>query len=215
MWILLAAFKSLSFTEPQSHRYSRIASDHLPWYTAPQQAHNLELGNHWSILDTIRPYQAALYSSCLTISPKFASLIAFASFLFFTMFLTRNDSVQITWFSFISFVVILCVKSTRQFAIFSWIFATMMRCLLKLLEPFVFLESLRCALASFFSYFVVYLGLLNTTPSEQTASDLIPTSTPTVLLAIETGCHWIVLIVWLSVDFSSWLRWFALYQHWI
>src|SRR4028119_735090 len=65
----------------------------------PQLPHRLELGNHRSILTSVRPYPSHLYSSCLTNSPQLASLIERASFRFFIIFFTAKSSTAIVWFS--------------------------------------------------------------------------------------------------------------------
>ena len=80
----------------------------------PQHEHRFELGKNGSILTRFRFAQSALYSSCWTNLPQLASAICLLSLGFFIMFFTRNDSMQTTWFSFISSRVNLCKLSNRQ-----------------------------------------------------------------------------------------------------
>jgi len=167
-----------------------LHSGHVHWRVAksnlssvyPQQEHRLLDGNQRSIATTVRPRQFALYSSCLTSSPQLASLIDFANMGFFTIFLTAKFSTQITWFSLISVVVNLWVKSLRQSAICSWIRATFALALRRLLEPFCFFANRFWYLANLAAYFAVYRGFPDTTPSELITTSLIPTSIPTTEL---------------------------------
>jgi hypothetical protein len=164
--MLRAAFTSRSCAVWHSgHVQERVAKSNLS-NVYPQQEHRLLDGNQRSIATTVRPYQPALYSSCRTSSPQFASLIDLASVGFFTIFLTVRFSTQITWFSLISAVVNLWVKSFRQSAICSWIRATLALALRRLLEPFCFFASRFWYLANWVACFAVWRGLPDATPSE-------------------------------------------------
>src|SRR5437667_7537100 len=97
--ILRAALRSRSWTTPHSgHVHTRISSDKES-STCPQSKQRLEEGYHLSILTRVRPYHAALYSSCLTNSDQPTSLMALARQWFLTIFLTCRLSMQTTWFS--------------------------------------------------------------------------------------------------------------------
>ena len=167
-----------------------LHSGHVHWRVAksslssvyPQQEHRLLEGYQRSIATTVRPLQLALYSSCLTISPQLASLIDFAKVGFLTIFLTAKFSTQITWFSLISVVVNLWVKSLRQSAICSWIRATFALTLRRLLEPFCFFANRFWYLANLAAYFAVYRGFPDAIPSDVITTSLIPTSIPTTEL---------------------------------
>src|SRR5215831_15356362 len=102
----------------------------------PHAWQRCELGYQRSILASVRPYQLALYSSWRTNSPQPTSLMLLASVGLRTMFLTANDSMQITWFSRISRVVSLWRPSERWSAILAWTRATFRRALSRFLEPF-------------------------------------------------------------------------------
>jgi len=146
----------------------------------PQQEQRLLDGYQRSIATTVLPYQSALYSSCRTSSPQFASLIDFANVGFLTMFLTARFSTQIVWFSRISVVVNLWVKSLRQSAILAWTRATLSFALRRFFEPFCLRANRRWYFAKRAAYFAVWRGLPDATPSEVTITSLMPTSIPTV-----------------------------------
>src|ERR1700693_928093 len=104
----------------------------------PQSKQRLEDGYQRSILTTVRPSHAALYSSGDTTSLHPTSLMALASLSFFTMFLTARLSTQIVWFSRIRRVESFCEKSRRRSVIRAWIRATLRRALPRFLDPFFF-----------------------------------------------------------------------------
>ena len=157
--MLRAAFTSRSCVALHSgHVHCRTANSSLS-SVYPQQEQRLLDGNQRSIATTVLPYQPALYSSCRTSSPQFASLIALARVGFLTMFLTARFSTQIVWFSRISAVVNLWVKSLRQSAILAWTRATLRFALRRLLEPFCLRASRRWYFASRAAYWAVWRGL--------------------------------------------------------
>lgn len=147
----------------------------------PHSEQSLLDGNHRSIETKVRPYQSALYSNWRTNSPQLQSLIDLANLRFLIMFFTLRLSTLITWFSFISFVVSLWVKSFRQSAIFAWILATFSLALRLLLPPNFFLAKFRSAFAKAWAYLAVYFGLPDSHPSSEITIDLIPRSRPDVL----------------------------------
>src|SRR5437879_4083449 len=106
--MLYAALMSRSWQTPQpgqTHsRTSRVRMSRL----YPQALHVLLVASHRSMMTTVRPYHAALYSSCRRISPHPTSLMALARQWFLSMPATCKSSRQITWFSRISLVVTLC-----------------------------------------------------------------------------------------------------------
>ena len=153
--MLHAAFTSrLWMVLHSGHAHCRVAKSSLS-RVYPQLEQRLLEGNQRSIATTVRPYQPDLYSSCLTNSPQFASLMDLASVGFLTMFLTARFSTQITWFSLIRVVVNLWVKSFRQFAIFSWMRATFFLAFSRFFDSFCFLYQI---LLKYFSiyYWVTY-----------------------------------------------------------
>ena len=74
----------------------------------PQSEQVLEEGYHRSILMRVRPYHVALYSSWRVNSPHPTSLMALAKQWFCSIPLTFSVSKQITWFSRINLVEVLC-----------------------------------------------------------------------------------------------------------
>lgn len=166
------------------HVHCRVAKSSLS-NVYPQQEHLLLDGYQRSIATTVLPYQPALYSSCRTSSPQFASLMDLARVGLRTIFLTAKFSTQITWFSRISAVVSLWVKSIRQSAIFAWTRATFNRALRRLFDPFCLRANRRWYFANRAAYLAVFRGFPDATPSEVTTTSLIPTSIPTT--AFTTG----------------------------
>ena len=178
--MLRAAFTSRSCVILHSGQvHCRVAKSSLS-NVDPQQEQRLLDGYQRSIATTVLPYQPALYSSCQTNSPQFASLIAFASVGFLTLFLTAKFSTPITWFSRISAVVNLWVKSLRQSAIWAWTRATLSFALRRWLEPCCLRANRRWYFANRAVCFAVWRGFPEATPSEVIATSLMPTSIPTV-----------------------------------
>src|SRR2546430_14475121 len=92
--MFFAALLSRSWTTPHAgHTHERTSSGKES-SICPQSKQRLEEGYHLSILTTVRPYHAALYSSCLTNSDQPTSLMAFAKEWFLTIFLTCRLSMQ-------------------------------------------------------------------------------------------------------------------------
>ena len=85
----------------------------------PQLEQRFELGKNWSIKAMLRPAQSALYESMDIKRPQLTSAICLLKLRFLIMFFTRNDSTQITWFSFINSRDNLCRLSNRQSEIFA------------------------------------------------------------------------------------------------
>src|SRR6266567_9514607 len=103
-----AALTSRSCQTPHAgHVHSRTSRSSSA-STKPQARHVLEDGYHLSILTSVRPYHAALYSSWRTNCDQPTSAMAFANLWFFSMFLTASVSRQITWFSHMSLVDVCC-----------------------------------------------------------------------------------------------------------
>src|SRR2546425_9734835 len=97
--MFFAALRSRSCTTPHAgHAHERTSSGKES-RIYPQSKQRLEEGYHLSSLTMVRPYHAALYSSCLTNSDQPTSLMAFAKQWFLTMFLTCRLSMHTTWFS--------------------------------------------------------------------------------------------------------------------
>ena len=127
--MFLAAFISRSWSVLHSgHVHCRLESGILA-STYPQFEQRLLDGYHLSIPISSRPYQQALYSSCLRNSDQLASLIALDRQRFFCIFLTDKVSTAIVWFSLISLVESLCRKSLRVSAILACKRATFFRAL--------------------------------------------------------------------------------------
>src|SRR6266705_2539937 len=106
--MFFAALLSRSWTTPHAgHTHERTSSGKES-SICPQSKQRLEEGYHLSILTTVRPYHAALYSSCLTNSDQPTSLIAFAKLWFLTICLTCKLSTHTTWFSRMMRVESLC-----------------------------------------------------------------------------------------------------------
>ena len=177
--MLRAAFMSRSWTTPHSgHVHPRTFNGSDP-IVYPQSLHRLLDGYHRSIPINVRPYQSALYSSCLTNSAQLASEIDFARQWFFCMLLTAKLSTAITWFSFISRVESLWRKSFRASEILAWIRATFIFAFARLAEPFCFFASRRCSLASLASFLRKVLGDAIFSPVERIAKCVNPRSIPT------------------------------------
>jgi hypothetical protein len=70
--------------------------------------------------------------------------------------LTLRLSTAIAWFSLISFVVILLLKSLRLSEIFAWALATFNFALALFFEPLTFFDNCLCSFDSFSSYFLMY-----------------------------------------------------------
>ena len=80
----MAAFTSLSWTQPHSVHVHSLTCKGLRSPTCPQSEQRFVDGNHRSPFTKVLPYHFALYSSWRTNSLHAASLIAFASERFFT-----------------------------------------------------------------------------------------------------------------------------------
>lgn len=133
----------------------------------------------------VRPYHLALYVSCRTNSDQPASLIDFASLRFFSMWLTARLSIAITWFSLIKRVESLCRKSLRESAVLAYMRATSSLAFVRLTEPFCFLASRRCSLASLASFLRNAFGAAIFSPVERTTKSVNPKSMPT--LPVDVG----------------------------
>ena len=143
--MFIAALISRSWCVLHSgHVHSRIFNG-IDSFTNPQLEQRFELGKKRSISEIVRPAHSALYLSWRTNSPQLASAMCFASLGLRIIFFTANDSIQTTWFSFISLRDNLCKLSNRLSAIFACRHATFWRALLRFLLPFCFLASLRCS----------------------------------------------------------------------
>src|SRR3972149_3196187 len=92
--------------------------------------------------------------------------------------LTLRLSTAIAWFSHISFVVSLLLKSLRLSEIFAWTFATFNFALF--FEPLTFLLNCRCRFVNSISYFLKFCSEPDLNSSEVTQTSLIPTSIPIV-----------------------------------
>ena len=177
--ILRAAFMSRSWITPHSGQvHSRTFKGREPM-VYPQSLHRLLDGYQRSIPINVRPYQSALYSSCLTNSDQLASEIDFARQWFFCMLLTARLSTAITWFSFISHVESLWRKSFRASAILAWIRATFCFAFVRLEEPFFFFAKRLCSLASLSSFFLNIFGDSIFSPVDRIAKCVNPRSIPT------------------------------------
>jgi len=177
--ILRAAFMSRSWTTPHSGQvHSRTFNGREPM-VYPQSLHRLLDGYQRSIPIKVRPYQSALYSSCLTNSDQLASEIDFARLWFFCMLFTARLSTEITWFSFISRVESLWRKSFRVSAILAWIRATFSFAFARLAEPLCFFASLLCSMASLASFLRKVLGDAIFSPLDRIAKCVNPRSIPT------------------------------------
>lgn len=106
---------------------------------------------------------------------------------FFIIPLTLRFSVTMTWLSSTILRESLCRKSSRQLAILRCTFATFLLALLRLLEPFCFLDSYCCLSFKFFSYLVRNLGLSNLEASLVIAKWVKPTSIPTAFPSVDAS----------------------------
>ena len=97
---------------------------------------------------------------------------------FLSMFFTASVSVAIVWFSRISRVLSLCVKSLLVSAIFACMRATFSFAFDLFLEPRCFLARRRCNFTSFFSFFLNTLGAAIFSPVDSTAKWVSPRSIP-------------------------------------
>src|SRR5690606_35187902 len=104
--------------------------------TCPQTWQRLLDGYQRSTRTNSRPYQRALYSSCLTNSAHPASPIDLARQRFFRMLDTDKLSTAITWFSWINRVESWCRKSLRVSAILACSWATFSFALARRADPF-------------------------------------------------------------------------------
>lgn len=142
--MFLAAFMSRSWWVLHSGHVHCLLESGIFASTCPQFEQRLLDGYHLSIPISSRPYQRALYSSCLRNSDQLASDMDLDRWRFFCMFFTDNVSTAIAWFSRIKRVESLCRKSLRVSAIFACKRATFLRALVRLFEPFCFLLRRRC-----------------------------------------------------------------------
>jgi len=183
--MLRAALMSRSWTTPHSGQaHSRIFSGIFAT-VYPQSLHRLLDGYHRSMPIKVRPYQSALYSSCLTNSDQLASEIDFARQWFFCILLTARLSTAITWFSFIIRVESLWRKSFRASEILAWIRATFSFAFARLAEPLCFFASRLCIVASLASFLRNVFGDATFSPVERMAKCVNPRSIPTFF---STSC---------------------------
>ena len=177
--MLRAAFMSRSWITPHSGQvHSRTFKEREPM-VYPQSLHRLLDGYQRPIPINVRPYQSALYSSCLTNSDQLASEIDFARQWFFCILLTAKLSTAITWFSFINRVESLWRKSFRASEILAWIRATFALAFARLAEPFFFFASRLCSLASLASFLRNVFGDAIFSPFDSMAKWASPRSIPT------------------------------------
>src|SRR5579859_7624020 len=128
---------------------------------------------------TVRPYQSALYSSCLRNSDQDASEIARAREWFLSMLRTVRSSMITVWFSRMILVDNLCRKSVLRSVIRAYTRETLTRALARLREPFCLRARFRCAFASRARSRFSHFGLVIFSPVDRVTSDVIPASTQT------------------------------------
>ena len=126
---------------PQAEQFQKRTASGRESATAPQAEHCLLDGNQRSIRTNVRPYHSLLYCNWRTNSPQLESPIAPASAWFVIMPRTFKSSTVIVWFSRIRRVESWCRSSRRISVIFWWILATRSFALLRLRDPFCFLDS--------------------------------------------------------------------------
>lgn len=167
------------------HNHSRIFSPSSPAFFcnvfSPQLEQTCEVGSHRLITITLRPCISALASSMVLNARQPRSPMPLARFGFFIIPLTLRSSRLIDWFSRISLVLNLCRKSMRISLTRAWILATANTARLRLLLPFLHLESRRCKRASFLRYRFRGFGASTFVPSSSVAKVVIPRSTPMAL----------------------------------
>src|SRR5690554_2330909 len=112
--------------------------------------------------------------------------------------LTFKSSITITSWLLMRLNEVLCRKSLRQLAIFSYTLATFRRCFWELrlsdslrcaaLAAFLRRAKALCSRASFFSYLARNLGLTTSVLSDKTIKSVMPKSMPILLLVLGKGC---------------------------
>lgn len=177
--MLRAAFMSRSWITPHSGQVHSLILKGSDSMVYPQSLHRLLDGYQRSMPINVRPYQSALYSNCLTKSDQLASEIDFARQWFFCMLLTARLSMAITWFSFISRVESLWIKSFRASVILAWSRATLSLVLARFAEPFIFFANRLCNLASLASFLRNVFGDDTFSPVDRMAKCVSPRSIPT------------------------------------
>lgn len=187
--IFFAAFTSLLCAVLQAGQIQLRTFKLIFSSVYPQVLQRLVDGYHLSIPITVRPYHAALYSSCATKLLQPASEIARARRLFFCIFFTDRVSMAITWFSLISRVESFCEKSLRASAIFAYALATFKRAFLWLEEPETFFENRFCSLIRVFRAEVKF-GAAISSPVDRVAKFFKPKSTPTFADTLDLGLIW-------------------------
>ena len=161
---MLALVSLLCMVWQSGHSHTRTARFFTSGFLYPQQEQVWLLGYIVGTLIRSFLYQADLYLSISKNLLQDAEPMCCASLWLRIMFFTFKSSMQIVWFSRISMVDCFCKKSFLWFVIFSWAKATLTRCLLRLFEPFYFLDSIRCSRVSLRIDFSRYFGFGTTFP---------------------------------------------------
>ena len=144
--MLILALVSLScFVWHSGHSHLRIARFFTSGFLNPQQEHVWLLGYIVGTFTMSFPYQTDLYVSISKNLDHDAEPMCCASLWLRIMFFTFKSSMQMVWFSRISFVDSFCKKSFLWLVIFSWTKATLTRCLLRFFEPFSLRDNFRCS----------------------------------------------------------------------
>ena len=121
------------------HFHVRTAKFFTSGFLYPQQEQVWLLGYVVGTFIMSFPYQAALYISIPKNMLHETEAMCCDSLWLRSIFFTFRSSMQIVWFSRINKVDCFCKKSFLWLVIFSWIKATLIRCLLRLRDPFCFL----------------------------------------------------------------------------